>query len=75
MELAGKSSLSCWGETVCLSWGHLECDVVVAEDDRYQRNGWEAERSCGDTGCEGMWCRGLSWRKRRSEGSDLRGEG
>lgn len=57
LELAGKSSLSCQGATVCLSWGHLQCDVVVAEGDRYQRSGWEAERSCGDPGWEGMWCR------------------
>lgn len=57
LEQAGKSSLSCWDGTVCLSWGCLECDVVVAEGERHQRSGWEAERSCGDAGWEGQWCR------------------
>lgn len=51
-----KSSLSCW-DGLCVCPGDIWSVMVVAEGDRYQRSGWEAERSCGDTGWEGMWCR------------------
>lgn len=56
LELAGKSSLSCW-DGLCVCPGDIRSVMVVAEGDRYQRSGWKAERSCGDTGWEGMWCR------------------